>query len=140
MEPGGREQIPMQSEGLSSRGGYEALSFGGENDITDHKEKASEIVKDIPLEMTPPVPQIVLPQPVVYDDTSDNSVIPQPTPDDATLIANDDDLIEKEWVDKAKKIIAETRDDPYRREVEISKLQIEYIRRRYGREIGKAED
>ena len=63
-----------------------------------------------------------------------------PSDDNATLIANDDDIIEKEWVDKAKKIIAETKDDPYRREVEISKLQIEYIRKRYGREIGKVED
>lgn len=58
--------------------------------------------------------------------------------DDASLpsTAADDDLIEKEWVDKAKKILSETRDDPYKREREISKLQIEYIRRRYGREIG----
>lgn len=62
------------------------------------------------------------------------------TDDDVPSVAGDDDLIEKEWVDKAKKIIAETRDDPYRREREISKLQIEYIRRRYGREIGDSGD
>ena len=59
--------------------------------------------------------------------------------DDAQTAA-DVDLIEKEWVDKAKKIIAETRDDPYRREREISKLQIEYVRKRYGRVIGDAGD
>lgn len=62
------------------------------------------------------------------------------TDDGVPSVAGDDDLIEKEWVDKAKKIIAETRDDPYRREREISKLQIEYIRRRYGREIGDSGD
>ncbi|MFZ1257967.1 MAG: hypothetical protein WAQ25_00675 [Candidatus Saccharimonas sp.] len=56
------------------------------------------------------------------------------------LVAGDDDLIEKEWVDKAKKILAETKDDPHRRETEISKLQVEYIRKRYGREIGAASD
>ena len=60
--------------------------------------------------------------------------------DDVPIVANDDDLIEKEWVDKAKKIIAETKDDPHRREREVSKLQIEYIRRRYGREIGDSGD
>lgn len=60
--------------------------------------------------------------------------------DDIPIVASDDDLIEKEWVDKAKKVIAETKDDPYRREREISKLQIEYIRRRYGREIGDSGD
>ncbi len=67
-------------------------------------------------------------------------------PDPVSSLTNDDqtaadvDLIEKEWVDKAKKIIAETRDDPYRREREISKLQIEYVRKRYGRVIGDAGD
>lgn len=62
------------------------------------------------------------------------------TSDDTPIVANDDDLIEKEWVDKAKQIIAATKDDPYRREREVSKLQIEYIRRRYGREIGESGD
>ena len=57
---------------------------------------------------------------------------------DAPDTAADEDLIEKEWVDKAKKIVEETKDDPYRREQEISKLQREYIRKRYGREIGEA--
>lgn len=60
--------------------------------------------------------------------------------DGSPIVANDDDLIEKEWVDRAKKILAETKDDPYRREREVSKLQIEYIRRRYGREIGDSGD
>lgn len=55
------------------------------------------------------------------------------------LIANDDDLIEKEWVDKAKKILAETKNDPYQREREVSKLQVDYIKKRYGRELGVAE-
>lgn len=66
-------------------------------------------------------------------------VIPQkPTTDDTAgpTIAGDDDLIEKEWVDKAKKIIAETQNDPYRREQEVTKLQVDYLRKRYGKELG----
>ena len=51
-------------------------------------------------------------------------------------IANDDDLIEKEWVDKAKKIIVETQNDPYRREKEVNKLQIDYLKKRYGKDLG----
>ncbi len=84
---------------------------------------------------TAPVPAIPAPLPPL--------VVPVPTTpqstDDATsnpTIAADDDLIEKEWVDKAKKIIAETRDDPYRREQEVSKLQADYLRKRYGKELG----
>lgn len=65
----------------------------------------------------------------------------QAAPNDATnLVAGDDDLIEKEWVDKAKNIIAATKDNPYKREQEINKLQIEYIRKRYGRAIGDSGD
>ena len=71
-----------------------------------------------------------LPTPVVPQ--ANSSVASDNTP----IVANDDDLIEKEWVDKAKKILSETKDDPYKREREISALQVEYIRRRYGREIG----
>ena len=67
-------------------------------------------------------------------------VVPMPAPalpaDDNPLIAADDDLIEKEWVDRAKKIISETKDDPYKREREVSKLQADYLRKRYGKEIG----
>lgn len=61
-----------------------------------------------------------------------------PPPDDSVgpTLASDDDLIEKEWVDRAKKIITETQNDPYRREKEVTKLQIDYLRKRYGKELG----
>lgn len=75
-----------------------------------------------------PLPPAVVPvpaAPVAQDDTTS-----------APTIAADDDLIEKEWVDKAKKIIAETKDDPYKREQEVSKLQADYLRKRYGKELG----
>lgn len=62
------------------------------------------------------------------------------TQDDNPPIANDDDLIEKEWVDKAKKIIVETKDDPYRREQAVSRLQQDYLEKRYGRKIGSADE
>ncbi len=58
---------------------------------------------------------------------------------DAPLVANDDDLIEKEWVDKAKKIITETRDDPHRREREVGKLQVDYLKKRYGKDLGASD-
>lgn len=74
-----------------------------------------------------------LPVPVIND--SDDSANMTGS-DDVNLVAKDDDLIEKEWVDKAKRIIAATKDDPYTREREIAKLQSEYILKRYGREMG----
>lgn len=81
----------------------------------------------------------VLPVPVVAP------LPPAPRADDGTVtpiqganpaVAADDDLIEKEWVDRAKKIIMQTKDDPYRREQEVSKLQADYLKKRYGKEMG----
>lgn len=74
----------------------------------------------------------ILPTPVVMSDPAiDPGVV-----SDAPIVANDDDLIEKEWVEKAKKIVAQTRDDPYKREAAVSQLQRDYLRKRYGRELG----
>lgn len=80
-------------------------------------------------------PPVALPQaPGPVDDSASQGAVA-----DAPLVANDDDLIEKEWVDKAKKIVSETKDDPYRREAEVGKLQVEYLRKRYGKELGASE-
>jgi hypothetical protein len=82
----------------------------------------------VPIPLPTPVPQT----PVADDTTQDSSQNDNPT------TAGDDDLIEAEWVNKAKKIIAETRDDPHRREQEVGKLQADYLRKRYGKELGSS--
>lgn len=58
--------------------------------------------------------------------------------DDTPLIASDDDLIEKEWVDKLKRIITLTKDDPYERARVIAQLQADYLKKRYNREMGQS--
>lgn len=55
------------------------------------------------------------------------------------LIAADEDLIEKEWVDKAKEIIQQTRDDPYARTQKVNELQRDYLQKRYGKVVGASE-
>lgn len=141
MEPGIREQMPVQQEAIPQQNRYETPSFGAEYGSFEKRDNSIETINTSAAEAAGiTAPQVVLPQPVVAQPLTNPYSQTVPSDDNATLIANDDDIIEKEWVDKAKKIIAETKDDPYRREVEISKLQIEYIRKRYGREIGKVED
>jgi hypothetical protein len=76
----------------------------------------------------------ILPTPVITAPT----IVDDPITSTSPAIASDDDLIEKEWVDRAKKIIEQTKDDPYRREEAVSQLQKEYQRKRYGRELGEA--
>lgn len=50
-------------------------------------------------------------------------------------IADDVDVIEKEWVDKAKDIVTATKDDPYRQEEEVERLKADYLKKRYGKDI-----
>lgn len=75
------------------------------------------------------LPPVHIPQPVVSTDDSATS-------DAAPVVAADDDLIEKEWVDKAKAIIVKTKDDPYQRELQVGKLQADYLKKRYGKDLG----
>lgn len=81
----------------------------------------------------------ILPAPVVPAEPPATNASTAPVVDDLPIIAGDDDLIEKEWVDKAKKIIVDTKDDPYRREQEVARLQADYLKKRYGKELGAAE-
>lgn len=78
-------------------------------------------------------PAVTLPTPVLP--AVPDTAVAQPVVSDTPLVAGDDDLIEKEWVDKAKQIIEQTKDDPYRREQEVSRLQADYLKKRYGKEL-----
>ncbi len=60
----------------------------------------------------------------------------QATQDNAApLIADDADLIEKAWVEKAKQLVEQTKDDPYAQNKEINKFKAQYIKKRYNKDI-----
>lgn len=70
-------------------------------------------------------------------DTSDPQTVPidralVPTPEEAA----DSDLIEKEWVMKAKQIVEHTAEDPYKQQEELSKIKADYMKKRYNKDIG----
>ena len=43
--------------------------------------------------------------------------------------AQDTDLIEKEWVEKAKRIVEHTSDDPYVQQNELAKMKADYMKK-----------
>ncbi len=55
-------------------------------------------------------------------------------------IADDADLIEKEWIVKAKQIVEQTAKDPYRQNKEMSKVKADYLKKRYNKDLKVAED
>lgn len=124
------EQTPSQNGQGVENGSYGLPELGRER-YTETREQIQDprAISAAASSISLPTPVLVTPVPI----NDDNSTT---VADGIPLVANDDDLIEKEWVDKAKRIIHETRDDPHRREAEISRLQVEYLRKRYGKELG----
>jgi hypothetical protein len=57
-----------------------------------------------------------------------------------TLIADDTDLIEKEWVIKAKAIVAYTKDDPHMQNREMTKMKADYLKKRYNKDLKLSEN
>ena len=79
-----------------------------------------------------PAPVPVVAQQTVVAPVSDNSTTP--------MSATDGDRMEKEWVDKSKRVIQATKDDPYEQEKQVGQLKVDYVKKRYGKEVGKAQD
>jgi hypothetical protein len=59
-----------------------------------------------------------------------------PTP----AVADDGDLIEKEWVQRAKHIVEQTRQDPYKQTRELHKFRAEYMKKRYNKIIEPVDE
>lgn len=124
---------PAASQGLERQAPMFSPERAAERRLEQLERASGEELTTQPLQPILP-PPVVAPQPPAPIDEPQ-----QPAATDMPLVANDDDLIEKEWVDKAKKIVIATKDDPYRREAEVGKLQVDYLRKRYGRELGVSE-
>jgi hypothetical protein len=54
--------------------------------------------------------------------------------------AADADLIEKEWVYKAKQIVEQTADDPYLQQAQLSRIKADYMKKRYNKDIKVPEE
>lgn len=67
---------------------------------------------------------------------STSLTVPTATP----IAASDADLIEKEWVEKAKAIVVQTRDDPRTQSQQVNNLKVDYMKKRYSKDIKIAEE
>lgn len=54
-------------------------------------------------------------------------------------IADDTDLIEKEWVEKAKSIVEQTKHDPYLQNKEMGVMKADYLKKRYNKDVKLSE-
>lgn len=54
-------------------------------------------------------------------------------------LADDTDLIEKEWVMKAKAIVQRTKDDPHQQTQEMNYFKADYLKKRYNKDVKVSE-
>ena len=52
------------------------------------------------------------------------------------LTTRDGEKIEKVWVEKVRDVMKKTKDDPRKREDDVFEVKKDFIRKRFGREIG----
>ena len=105
---------------------------GGEVQPPLTEAGASAPAQSAPLPVQPPV------LPTVPQTSAPQAASPQA--DVGPQQADDVDVIEKEWVEKAEAIVEQTKDDPHAEEEAIEDLQIDYLKKRYGKDIKKSQD
>lgn len=132
MSPSNPESFPgASSGGFRPEAPSVNVETGSEKQESVETGISQEEARQAAQAAAPSMPVLPVPQPqtIVHEDTNSNPIV-----------AADDDVIEREWVQKAKRIVSETKDDPYTQEHEISKLQADYIKKRYGKEIKTVGD
>lgn len=112
---------PVSGEGEAAHGGYEAPPSRPEQ--------------------APQPPAAAAPTPMAAQSFASSQAPqpagPAPTPASSASpsVADDNDLIEKEWVVKAKQIVAATREDPHTQSRELSKFKADYLKKRYNKDL-----
>lgn len=120
---------------LPSPQGNVVASTEVSHEFQPHTEQTSQGGQPDPAHSTTAqtAPQLVpLPDPAL--------TVPSAPASSHTLSAADVDLIEKEWVQKAKAIVAATQGDPFLQNKEINKIKADYIKKRYNKDIKVASE
>lgn len=92
--------------------------------------------------MQPTAPQIPQPAPTTAAPVVDPHTAPPagvPGVPVTPPIAEDADLIEKEWVEKAKQIVQRTKHDPHQQNQEMNVMKADYLKKRYNKDVKLSE-
>ena len=131
MEP--NHELPPVQEG-----GAQNLPPHPNGEAVQAKPEVSGNIKRQTTSQNPPADQTT---PTITSNTVQHATVQVApgTGSNSSMIADDADLIEKEWVAKAKQIIDQTKTDPRVQSTELSKVKAEYVKKRYNKEIKTSE-
>lgn len=140
MEPQINRELPKVGGNFSSEG-FETVVPVNEiqpsaeqiqNSFNDHERAFSAVEKFQPnFENLQATAQTQIPPvlPQVQQADAQQVIISTPS------IAKDIDLMEDEWVKDLKKMIVETKGEPFIRQVRFKEMQVDYLKKRYNRII-----
>ncbi len=95
-------------------------------ETSSQNKGAAAAVPPIQLPQYTPQPLPVNKGVAVQDDNSQQSGV---------QLAQDKDLIEKEWVNKAKRIVQSTRDNPYKQTEDLTILKADYMQKKFNKTL-----
>ena len=87
----------------------------------------------------PGLPTLALPIPTAPVPVIPVTDVSKATNSSTPSVADDSDLIEKEWVQKAKEIISKTQSNPYQQSKELSIFKADYMQKRYNKILKLSE-
>lgn len=103
-----------------------------EKQATNQEQLSS---KDNPPVANPtPSVQVVNPTPPI---TSQPSTTTTPS---VSMVAEDLDVMEKEWVSRAKQVVEATRDNPRQQNIELAKVKADYLQKRFQKTLKVDEE
>ncbi len=126
--PSAGEQLPVQNPEQNPS------SVQSPEQLPTQHEQASKAVAQHAMPI-PQTPDPTATQPIQNAQASTTDDVSTTTKSRASKIIEDTDLIEKEWVDKAKKIVDTNRDDPYKQSEELTGFRAEYMQKQYNKTI-----
>ncbi|HYH36007.1 MAG TPA: hypothetical protein VD706_00735 [Candidatus Saccharimonadales bacterium] len=83
----------------------------------------------VPQQTGPAMPPADMPQNPIKTDVQATTQMATPQ------VIDDGDLIEKEWVHKAKQIVDQNRDNPHKQSEELTVFRADYMKKRYNKNI-----
>lgn len=114
-------------------------NFSTDPEVTFNSPEQARSAKQVSQNNSDDQPMNPPPKPISVQDKTTTNIVKKTTPvqNDNPSTATDSNIIEKEWIDKVKKVINSTAEDPYVQQNEINLLMADYILKRTGRKIGK---
>lgn len=121
--------VPEQVPAASGSGEQQSKAAERAPSASERAPTASQPAAALPAS---PIP---LPAPPTAPASNTNNDVSSATQAVSLTDEDDGDLIEKEWVNKAKQIVEQTRNDPYKQSEELTVFKADYMKKRYDKTI-----